>query len=393
MKVTKRKLSPTATAGVGAGITLVVALFGWFVLISPQRSHASSLDAEIVLVEQQVSEARAAQMQSSGAQPIRSADLFRLTKAMPSDTDIAGVMLELSRVAAETGIVFEAIKPQATAAAGANRAQLIDLTFTGNFYSLSDFLYRLRNLVSVQKGRLLANGRLFAVEKLSFGESPSGFPSIRGRPHGERVPLRQRPGRGCRAAGRGGADLDDDRYDRDDDGRDAACDARGGRPVMAKKVDLKAKAKRQKMIAAGGGVLLIAVLAFQVPRTMKMMSAAPPPPAPAAVAPGTTVPSDPSVLPTPGTVGGGASPTASGDGTLVDSDPEPVAADGQLISFGRFKSKDPFAEQIDETQAGRRGGGGGGGSTPTPSSSGATPAGGVVRSPRRQARPLSREAP
>ena len=27
---------------------------------------------------------------------------------------------------------------------------------------------------------------------------------------------------------------------------------------MAKKVDLKAKAKRQKMIAAGGGVLLIA---------------------------------------------------------------------------------------------------------------------------------------
>lgn len=143
---------------------------------------------------------------------------------------------------------------------------------------------------------------------------------------------------------------------------------------MAKKVDLKAKAKRQKMIAAGGGVLLIAVLAFQVPRTMKMLNAEAPPPAPVAVAPGTTVPSDPSVLPTPGTVGGGASPAASGDGTLVDSDPKPVAADGQLISFGRFKSKDPFAEQIDETQAG----GGGGGSTPTPSSSGPTPAGGVV---------------
>jgi hypothetical protein len=143
---------------------------------------------------------------------------------------------------------------------------------------------------------------------------------------------------------------------------------------MAKKVDLKAKAKRQKLIAAGGGVLLIAVLAFQVPRTMKMLNAEAPPPAPVAVAPGNTVPSDPSVLPTPGTVGGGASPTASGDGTLVDSDPKPVAATGQLISFGRFSSKDPFAEQIDETQAG----GGGGGSTPTPSSPGATPVGGVV---------------
>jgi hypothetical protein len=179
VKVTKRKLSPAATAGIGIGIALVVAAVGWFLLVSPQRSRAASLDVEIVQVEQQISESRAAQMQSSGAQPIRSADLFRLTKAMPADNDIAGVMLELSRVAAETGIVFESIKPQATSAAGTNRAQSIDLIFTGNFYSLSDFLYRLRNLVSVQKGRLLANGRLFAVEKLAFSESPAGFPSIR----------------------------------------------------------------------------------------------------------------------------------------------------------------------------------------------------------------------
>lgn len=142
---------------------------------------------------------------------------------------------------------------------------------------------------------------------------------------------------------------------------------------MAKKVDLKAKAKRQKIMAAGGGVLLLAVLAIQVPRTMAMLNAKPAPPPPAAVAAPGTVPSDPSVLPTPGAVGGGAAPTASGDGTLVDSDPVPVAADGQLISFGRFTSKDPFAEQIDETSAG-----GGGGSTPAPSGPGATPEGGVV---------------
>jgi hypothetical protein len=141
---------------------------------------------------------------------------------------------------------------------------------------------------------------------------------------------------------------------------------------MAKKVDLKAKAKRQKIIAAGGGVLLLAVLAFQVPRTMAMLNAKPAPPAPAAVAPG-TVPSDPSVLPTPGAVGGGAAPSASGDGTLVDSDPAPTPANGQLISFGRFASKDPFVEQIDETTAG-----GGGGSTPTSPGSGETPVGGVV---------------
>ena len=179
MKVKKRKLSPTATAGVGVGVTLVVALLGWFVLVSPQRSRASSYEADIVLVEQQISEARAAALQASDSEPIRAADLFRLTKAMPSDNDIAGVLLELSRVAGETGIQFDQIVPQATVNAGTFRAQPIELVFTGNFYALSDFLYRMRNLVSVQRGRLLANGRLFSVDKIQFVEADSHFPNIK----------------------------------------------------------------------------------------------------------------------------------------------------------------------------------------------------------------------
>ena len=40
---------------------------------------------------------------------------------------------------------------------------------------------------------------------------------------------------------------------------------------MAKKFDPKAKAKRQKIIVAVGSVVLLGVLAFQVPRTLKML--------------------------------------------------------------------------------------------------------------------------
>ena len=93
MKVTKRKFSPAATAGIGIGFTLVIAAMGWFLLVSPQRSRASELDGKIASVEQQITAARAAQMQAADAKPIRSADLFRLTKAMPSDNDIPGVLL------------------------------------------------------------------------------------------------------------------------------------------------------------------------------------------------------------------------------------------------------------------------------------------------------------
>jgi hypothetical protein len=133
---------------------------------------------------------------------------------------------------------------------------------------------------------------------------------------------------------------------------------------MAKKIDPKAKAKRQKIIAAGGAVLLLGLLAFQVPRTMKMLNQKPPAPPPAAAP--STVPSDPSVLPTPGTVGGGAAPSASGGGTLVDSDISPTPSTGQLVAFGRFASKDPFQQQIDEDAAAGGGGTASPGEQPTP---------------------------
>ena len=135
---------------------------------------------------------------------------------------------------------------------------------------------------------------------------------------------------------------------------------------MPKKTDLKAKEKKQKIIAAVGGVLLLGLLAFQVPRTMKMLNQSATPPPPPATAP-STVPTDPSVLPTPGAVGEGAGPTASGGGTLVDSDLQPTAATGQLEAFGRFSSKDPFVEQIQEPGSG---GGGSSGSGSGSSSSG-----------------------
>ena len=118
---------------------------------------------------------------------------------------------------------------------------------------------------------------------------------------------------------------------------------------MAKKLhDAKAKAKRQKIMAAGGGVLLLAVLAVQVPRTMKMMNAEAPPPPPAAAAPTSA---DPSVLPTPSSATGAAPAPSGAISTVNQSDLPPTPAAGQLISFGRFSSKDPFAEQIDPDAA------------------------------------------
>jgi hypothetical protein len=115
---------------------------------------------------------------------------------------------------------------------------------------------------------------------------------------------------------------------------------------MAKKFDAKAKAKRQKIIAAVLGVLLLGVLAYEVPSLMKTMSKKPPAPsaaaAPAPVA-GTPIAGAPVTDPAV------SAPVSST--TLSDSDPLAQADSGQLLSFDRFSSKDPFVQQADATPA------------------------------------------
>jgi Tfp pilus assembly protein PilO len=169
---------PAAVAIVVVAL-LVVTLLGYFLLISPQRSKSAELVAEAQSIETQIQSLRIANAQVQKAEPIRVADLFRVSKAMPSTDDMPGVLLELNRIARETGIRFESITPQEATDAGGYQRRPIDLVFDGNFYELSDFIFRLRTLVRVRGGQLEATGRLFTVNSLNFAESERSFPRIK----------------------------------------------------------------------------------------------------------------------------------------------------------------------------------------------------------------------
>jgi|ERR671910_3520204 hypothetical protein len=121
---------------------------------------------------------------------------------------------------------------------------------------------------------------------------------------------------------------------------------------MAKPFDPKAKAKRQKIIAGVLGLVLVGVLFLQAPKILGMFGgssttasepAATPPPAPAAPAPATPG--------APASATPAAAPT--GSPSLVDSDPAPVPSDGQLVTFDRFESKDPFVPQVTDDPTGQ----------------------------------------
>ena len=160
---------------------LIAALGGYFLLLGPQRSKAASLDRQIVDTQSSVDSARALTLQAKQGAKIRVTDIFRLTKAMPDQTDMAGILLELNQVAQDSGITFTQITP-ATVAVALSGYEAIPITveFEGNFYELSDLLYRLRNLVDVRHGALDSSGRLFAIDSVDFAEaSPPGFPQIK----------------------------------------------------------------------------------------------------------------------------------------------------------------------------------------------------------------------
>jgi Pilus assembly protein, PilO len=177
MTTSVRKLSPTVAAVlIGVGGLLVLAA-GMFLLVLPQSHKATHLSHELATTKTNIVTARALAAQKP-EETIRVADLFKVVEAMPDDTDMTGIMLQLQQTARDAGVKFDSITPQATVAGSGYTMEPIDLQFDGNYYSLTDFLFRLRKLVSVHRGTLDASGRLFSVESTNFAPAEDGFPQI-----------------------------------------------------------------------------------------------------------------------------------------------------------------------------------------------------------------------
>lgn len=164
--------------GLLGGALLVALLAGWFVVIAPKRSEAAKVQKQIDDTLVQIAVARGGGSQHR-APAIRVADLFELSRAMPNSADIPNVLLQLGDIAGETGVTFESIAPHDPVPLGSYMQIGIDLVFEGRFYDLSDFLYRLRNLVGVHQGALDATGRLFSVDSFTLDQGQLQFPQVK----------------------------------------------------------------------------------------------------------------------------------------------------------------------------------------------------------------------
>jgi Tfp pilus assembly protein PilO len=159
---------------------ILLALVGYMMVVSPQGAKATKLQKQADGVQAQIYRRKADVRAGLHPPTIQTADLFRLARAMPDTHDMPGIILTLSDLARSSGIKFDLIEPVAGAPlpSGSYVTDRIHLLFNGDFYGLSDFLYRMRSLVAVHDGRLDASGRLFNVDTMTFNVIANGFPRI-----------------------------------------------------------------------------------------------------------------------------------------------------------------------------------------------------------------------
>lgn len=165
---------------------VVVALAGLLIAVLPQRSKAHSLDAEIAQTQAKLASLRS---ESHRGPVIKAAQLFQLARAMPDSTDMPGLIVDLSRAAADAKVSLLSVGPQAAVLQtdGASGVPL-RIQITGSWNEIADFLHVLRSNVRVNGGgKLFVDGRLFTVDTVQLAPNApaTGTPGDTSGPKGE----------------------------------------------------------------------------------------------------------------------------------------------------------------------------------------------------------------
>jgi len=179
--VTELLHSPKGKIGVGVAGILVAVAAAWFLLVSPQRAKATELAMEVSASQADLSQRRLALAQPSANVTVKPSDLYRLTKALPGTTDMAGIMLDVNRLAVRNELEFNSIAPGTEVLGAGYVQQPLSVVVKGRFGDVSRFLGDVRTLVKVRKGRLDARGRLYSVSRVDVTEPGDGkkFPVVR----------------------------------------------------------------------------------------------------------------------------------------------------------------------------------------------------------------------
>lgn len=209
------KLDMKSTNGVIVAMLVVVglAVAFWMLALSPKRDEVAKLDSEASRLEADVALHRSEVSEGLEARREFPRDYERLAvlgKAVPGEDELASLIVQIDRIAEETGVKFRKLQLSSTesaqeaapvSVAGAPpteaAASLLPLgatvgpsglavmpytmIFNGNFSKLADFLSGVDALVKTTNEEVAVDGRLITLDGFSLKPDPElGFPFLEG---------------------------------------------------------------------------------------------------------------------------------------------------------------------------------------------------------------------
>ena len=148
-------------------IVVVVAVAWFFLLFKPLTNKLSVAGAQLTQVTQAYDTATSVELPKlqsyQKTAPQTESDLLRLNKMMPGEAGIPSVIIEIQQTAQQSGLDFVSITPGTPFA-----VETMSLTFTGRYYDLEDFLFRLESYVEYRNNAFLVTGRLLQVASVNL---------------------------------------------------------------------------------------------------------------------------------------------------------------------------------------------------------------------------------
>lgn len=173
--------SPKGKIGAIAAGGLLVFIAIWFLLVSPQRAKANEVSVTLISTQAELTQRKLDLVTPSANITVKPSDLYRLTKALPNDTNMSGILLDVNRIAAKNKLTFQSIAPAPQVLGTGYLQTPLDVVVQGRFSKISSFLADLRTLVTVRRKRLDARGRLYSVSAVNITapDNPATFPIVK----------------------------------------------------------------------------------------------------------------------------------------------------------------------------------------------------------------------
>jgi Tfp pilus assembly protein PilO len=197
-------------------LVAAVATAFWILALSPKRDEASKLDTQVKQLESSLSQHEAEIATSEEARrhfPTDYEHLVVLGKAVPSDDETPSLLVQLNHIAAKADVRFQTLTLEASGSEGEAEASSLStasgepvsateataslmplgaavgpaglaimpyqLTFTGSFFKIADFIEGLDSLVKTTNEKVGVDGRLITINGFSLGEeSEAKFPAL-----------------------------------------------------------------------------------------------------------------------------------------------------------------------------------------------------------------------